>query len=160
MRVVSFISRSINWKLIAPSVAIILIIILLVYFLASVYLEKTVYSSSNKRANEIAEIINISVEADSSLANISRTTHSVANFEDINELYIIDPEKQYILASSNYYLAKHYIKDVKEIPVYKILLRAVQSDVNHFYQREKSNYIYNYSFNVREITGWLTKNYC
>jgi len=145
--------ESVNWKLIAPSVSIILIIIFIVYFLASTYLEKIIYSSAKKRANEIAEVINISVEADGSLANLTRANNSVATFEDINDLYIIEPEKKTVLVSSNYFYTRKAVNDLSNAEIRGVLGRAVKLDNNFFYQKEKGRFIYNYFFIVKASQG-------
>ena len=151
--------NGINWKIITPSVFIIVVIILFVYFISRTYIEGSIYESARKRANEIAEIINISIEADSSLANLTRTNNSVATFEDVNNLFILDPERQVVVASSDYYLAKKDINNV-ELELYKkLFLKALEIKNNHFYQKEDGDYIYFYYLTVREGKGLSFKKY-
>lgn len=153
MLIKSFKRESVNWKLIAPSVTIILVIVFFVYFIGSTYLDKAIYNLAKKRANEIAEIINISVEADGSLANLTRANNSVATFDDINDLYIIDPEKEYVLVSSNYFFVKKSVNDVSDEQARDVFSRAVKLENNLFYQKEKGRFIYNYFFIVKASQG-------
>lgn len=149
MRKIFINKESISWKLITPSAIIIIVFSSLVYFIASTYIEKVIDKTARHRASEISETFNISVEADSSFANLTRTTNSVATFEDINRLYVIDPSVNKIVLSSNNSLTKKMIVDVKDELTKKLLLRSLKYKKNIIFKKKNSDYVYVYHFIVK-----------
>ena len=151
--------NSINWKLLTPSFAIIIIIVAMVYFMASLYISKEIKKSARIRASEIAETFHISTEADGSVANIVRTNNSIATFDEINGLYVIDPEVREVIASSNYYYKDKKIQAISEPRLKKIFLKAEKSKKNKFIEIEALNYIYIYQLVVNSENNLSFKKY-
>lgn len=142
-------SGGINWKITAPAAVIFVFLILVAYVLASLYFSQVIDESAKLRAREIAEIFNISVEADSSLANLKRTNNSVATFEDINNLFVIDPETNVIMVASDNIFSKKVVSDIKNIELKGLLSEAMEREKYDFYEYSSGRYIYVYKFIVK-----------
>ena len=139
MRTGPLLKDSISWKLTAPSAILFICLVLVAYLFANSYIHDAIDQSAELRAREISEIFNISIEADNSFANLTRTTKSVATFSDINNLYVVDRSISEIVVANNNIFTRKKISTVNDAGIRAEINRALEYKKNHFYHRGSSD---------------------
>lgn len=153
----NFIKNSVGWQISLPSMLVIFLSIAALYVISNSFLDKSIRTSIKYRANEIAEVFSIAIEADSSIANLTRTNNSVATFNDINNLYVIDPLLKKVLVSSENVYSKRFIIDIESVDVKNLLTDSLHRKNSTFYKKNNSDYVYIYHLIVHSENKFAFK---
>ncbi|GAA3924846.1 response regulator [Litoribacillus peritrichatus] len=142
-------AHSISLKLLTPLFATFIVASSLLYVFFSHNVNQLLDNFVKKRAFELAELLVINIETNSSQSNLIRNLNSIGSYDDVTEIYLLDQKSQEVLASNkNRYINKH-LNEIRHQKVKTTLTKALNQNVNAFtkHQESQQHCLY-YYFNV------------
>ena len=125
-------SSSLSTKIIAPIALISMISIILLIVFFNINANKLTGRFLENRAFELAELLTIKIETNTSKSNLNRVVSAIGSYKDVNNIILINKNTEEIIASNrNSLINKHYSNIRQESTLTALRNQINNNVINH-----------------------------